>query len=64
MSKLVWKQNKRNYIGAAVLAALLALAQVVGYSFSKVNSWDLWFQNGTTLRRFVPIFLFLTVFFF
>lgn len=64
MSKLVWKQNKRNCIGAAVLAALLAFVQVVGYSFSKVNSWDLWFQNGTSIRRFISIYLFLTAFFF
>lgn len=60
----VWKQNKRNYIGAALVAALLALFQIIGYSFSKVNSWDFWFQNGTSMKKFLVIFVFVTVFFF
>lgn len=64
MKSLAWRQNKRNCIGAVLIAALLALFQIVGYSFSKINSWNLWFQNGTTIKKFLFIWVFISVVFF
>lgn len=61
MKKLKSCIENRNYIGAAVLAIFLAFLQVLGYSFSKENSWNMWVDN---VAGFVVSVCFITCIFF
>lgn len=54
----------RTNVGAAVTAALLSVLQVLGYSFSKNNSWDMWFQNSRSIGNFLLLSAGIAVFFF
>ncbi len=56
--------KRRENIGAAITAALLSVLQVLGYSFSKYDSWDIWFQNFESRIFFFSFTVLVAILFF
>lgn len=61
--KSKFSYHKRNLIGIMILAFSLSILQVIGYSFSKENSWDMWFKDGRSFSIFILIILVIGVIF-
>lgn len=56
--------KRRENLGGAITAAFLSILQVLGYGFSKYDSWDIWFQDSEGRIRFISFTILVAILFF